>query len=291
MIKLITDSAADIPSEEVREYGIRVMPIPITVDGAPYHEGVDFTSEEYYDILLAAKKIPTTAQITMMEFYAAFREEIDAGNENLICVTITAKGSGIYNAALLARQAVMEELPQGSPVTIDVVDSAAYTYVYGLAVVAAARAAKEGLSREDGAGHPPPGADRVPGVLRPDQPGLREEERAHHLHRRLRGGRCWASGPSWPSRTGRPPPSPRSGGTTRSSPPWRNISGKNASEDGRGFYILYAKDSELALDLKKTLEKTTGRKCLGLYRIGASVTTNAGPTVFGVIVPADHPIS
>ena len=64
MIKIITDSAADLPEREAREYQIRVMPIPITVDGVTYRESVDFTSEEYYEMLTAAKSIPTTAQIT-----------------------------------------------------------------------------------------------------------------------------------------------------------------------------------------------------------------------------------
>ena len=290
MIKLITDSAADIPSEEVREYGIRVMPIPITVDGTPYHEGVDFTSEEYYDILLSANNIPTTAQITMMEFYAAFREEIDAGNENLICVTITAKGSGIYNAALLARQAVMEELPEGSPVTIDVVDSAAYTYVYGLAVVAAARAAKEGLSRET-----------VLGILHRELTGYQVYFALTNLDFAKKSGRITSTAafvgevlgfrPILAIKDGETATIAKVRGDHKIVPALAEYFRKNASEDGRGFYILCAKDSELALDLKKTLEKTTGRKCLGLYRIGASVTTNAGPTVFGVIVPADHPIT
>ena len=62
---------------------------------------------------------------------------------------------------------------------------------------------------------------------------------------------------------------------------------KRLSDDGRGFYIVHARDKELAKELRKTLEKTTGRKCLGEYLIGASVTTNAGPTVFGVIVPTE----
>ena len=57
---VITDSAADVPRAEAEEYGIRVMPIPITVDGTTYREGVDFTSEEYYPMLLGASTIPTT---------------------------------------------------------------------------------------------------------------------------------------------------------------------------------------------------------------------------------------
>ena len=68
MLKIITDSAADVPKNEAEQYDIRVMGIPITVDGVSYRESVDFTSEEYYGMLTAAKAIPTTAQITLMEF-------------------------------------------------------------------------------------------------------------------------------------------------------------------------------------------------------------------------------
>ena len=80
MLKIITDSAADVPKNEAEQYDIRVMGIPITVDGVSYRESVDFTSEEYYGMLTAAKAIPTTAQITLMEFADAFREEIAAGD-------------------------------------------------------------------------------------------------------------------------------------------------------------------------------------------------------------------
>ncbi len=235
MIKLITDSAADVPKKEAEEYGIRVMPIPITVDGVTYREGVDFTSEEYYGILTSAKAIPTTAQITLVEFAEAFQEEIAQGNRHLICVTITSQGSGIYNAACLARKMVLEKQPAGGEeVTIDVVDSAAYTYVYGHAVVKAAKAAREGMDRE--------------GVL-------------ELLHRELTTyrctsasltwtspkkagasppppplwGRCWGSGPCLPSTTGRPTPSKRCGGTTSWYPPWWSGSKSRPQGTAGGF--------------------------------------------------------
>ena len=44
----------NVDLETAGKYGIRVMPIPITVDGTTYREGVDFTSEEYYPMLLGA---------------------------------------------------------------------------------------------------------------------------------------------------------------------------------------------------------------------------------------------
>ncbi len=288
MIKLITDSAADVPKKEAEEYGIRVMPIPITVDGVTYREGVDFTSEEYYGILTSAKAIPTTAQITLVEFAEAFQEEIAQGNRHLICVTITSQGSGIYNAACLARKMVLEKQPAGGEeVTIDVVDSAAYTYVYGHAVVKAAKAAREGMDRE--------------GVLEL----LHRELTTYQVYFGLtnldfakKSGRITSTAAFVGEVLGFRPLLTIHNGETDTIQKVRGdhklVSAmverfqKQATGDGRGFYIVHARDKELAGELKKTLEKSTGRKCLGEYLIGASVTTNAGPTVFGVMVPVDH---
>lgn len=288
MIKIITDSAADIPQDEVREYGIRVMPIPITVDGVTYRESVDFTSEEYYGMLTSAKAIPTTAQITMMEFADAFREELAAGYSHLICVTITAQGSGIYNAACLARQMVLEEQPAGSEAAIDIVDSAAYTYVYGHAVVKAAKAAKEGM---DPAG--------VLELVKRELLSYRVYFALTNLDFAKKSGRITSTAAFVGEMLGfRPVLTIRDGGTATISkvrgdhkliPAIVDYFQKDASSDKRGFYILHARDKELARELRKSLEKSTGRKCLGEYLIGASVTTNAGPTVFGVMVPADLP--
>ena len=288
MLKIITDSAADVPKKEAEEYGIRVMPIPITVDGVTYREGVDFTSEEYYGILTSAKAIPTTAQITLVEFAEAFQEEIAQGNRHLICVTITSQGSGIYNAACLAQQMVLEEQQSdGEEVTIDVVDSGSYTYVYGHAVVKAAKAAREGMDRE--------------GVLEL----LHRELTTYQVYFGLtnldfakKSGRITSTAAFVGEVLGFRPLLTIHNGETDTIQKVRGdhklVSAmverfqKQATGDGRGFYVVHARDKELAGELKKTLEKSTGRKCLGEYLIGASVTTNAGPTVFGVMVPVDH---
>jgi len=287
LIRIITDSAADIPKMEVEEYGIRVMPIPITVDGVTYRESVDFTSEEYYKMLTAAAAIPTTAQITLLEFADAFREEIAAGNRQLICVTITARGSGIYNAACLAREMVLEEQPAGGEeLTIDVIDSGAYTYVYGHAVVEAAKAARDGKGREE-----------VLELIRRELATYQVYFGLTNLDFAKKSGRITSTAAFVGEVLGFRPLLTVHNGETDTIQKVRGDHKlvtamverfrKQASNDGRGFYIVHARDNELAAELKKTLEKTTGRKCLGEYLIGASVTTNAGPTVFGVIIPVE----
>lgn len=285
MLKIITDSAADVPNKEAEEYSIRIMPIPITVDGVTYRESVDFTSEEYYPMLLGASSIPTTAQITPMEFAGAFREEIALGNREIICVTITSRGSGIYNAACLARKMVLEEL--GEEAAIDIVDSAAYTYVYGHAVVKAAKAAKEGKGRE-----------AVLELLRRELTTWQVYFGLTNLDFAKKSGRITSTAAFVGEVLGFRPLLTIHNGETDTIQKVRGDRKlvtamvekfqNRASNDGRGFYIVHARDRELAKELRKTLEKTTGRKCLGEYLIGASVTTNAGPTVFGVIVPTEN---
>ena len=287
MLKIITDSAADVPKNEAEQYDIRVMGIPITVDGVSYRESVDFTSEEYYGMLTAAKAIPTTAQITLMEFADAFREEIAAGNRQLICVTITSRGSGIYNAACLARQMVLEEQQSdGEEVTIDVVDSGSYTYVYGHAVVAAAKAAQEGKGREE-----------VLELLRRELSTWQVYFAMTNLDFAKKSGRITSTAAFVGEVLGFRPLLTIHNGETDTIQKVRGDHKlvdamverfqKQATDDGRGFYIVHAQSEELTKELRKRLEKATKRKCLGEYRIGASVTTNAGPTVFGVIVPTE----
>lgn len=293
MVKLITDSAADIPQKEVQAHNIRIMAIPITVDGVTYRESVDFTSEEYYKMLTAAKTIPTTAQITPIEFADAFREEIAAGNRELICVTITARGSGIYNAACLARKMVLEEAASsGEEAVIEVVDSASYTYGYGHAVVAAAKAAQEGKTFGE-----------VMELLQRELSTWQVYFAMTNLDFAKKSGRITSAAafvgevlgfrPILTVHNGETDTIQKVRGDHKIVPAMLDIFQKRVSIDdrgfyiARGFYIIQARDKSLPRELKKTLEKATGRKCLGEYPIGASVTTNAGPTVFGMIIPTD----
>ena len=76
-IKLMTDSASDLPNELAQQLGIEIIPFPIAVDGKGYMEGVDFTPRQFYDIMQNAKEIPTTSQIPTVtyceHYYSAFK--------------------------------------------------------------------------------------------------------------------------------------------------------------------------------------------------------------------------
>ena len=48
---VLTDSACDIPADMQKKYNIDILSFTITVDGESYIERVDFTNEQYYDML------------------------------------------------------------------------------------------------------------------------------------------------------------------------------------------------------------------------------------------------
>ncbi len=146
-IRIMTDSAADLPVEIVRELGIRVLPIPITVDGRSYYERVDMTNEEFYQLLLTSRRIPTTSHINASRYLEEYQQAYHEGYTHLLNVTINSLGSNMYNAACLARSLFYEDSGVSeSEFPIEVIDSHTYTMAYGVAVK---RAAEQAAAGED----------------------------------------------------------------------------------------------------------------------------------------------
>ncbi|MEA5012531.1 MAG: DegV family protein [Angelakisella sp.] len=285
MIKIITDSAADIPKNEVDALGIQVLAIPITVDGVTYMEGEDFTSEEYYKMLVAAKELPTTSQITALRYAEAFDKAVKEGYNHIICVTITSKGSGIFNAANLAKRMILEEQPAlCENVTIDIVDSRTYTYVYGLAVVAAAKAVKAGKSRNE-----------VLDVLNDHLTNYHVYVGLFNLDYAKKSGRITSAAAFVGEIMGFRPILTLVDGALETHSKVRGdhkliealcqLCKEDYVNDGRPFYIIRADSKENAHTLEKMVAKQTGLKCAGTYLMGGSIVTNSGPTIIGVVYP------
>ena len=85
-ILLMTDSACDLSPEEEARYGIRVLNLPITVDGKPCIDRVDVTPDQMYGILNTCTELPTTAHLNMLDFLDAFEtrpERYNAQREHI----------------------------------------------------------------------------------------------------------------------------------------------------------------------------------------------------------------
>ena len=59
-IAIVTDSNSGIPQELAEQMGISVLPMPFTIDGKEYFEGINLTQEEFYEYLKKDADIATS---------------------------------------------------------------------------------------------------------------------------------------------------------------------------------------------------------------------------------------
>ena len=59
-VAIVTDSNSGITQETACEMGIRVLPMPFTIDGKEYFEGISLTQEEFYERLTQDADIATS---------------------------------------------------------------------------------------------------------------------------------------------------------------------------------------------------------------------------------------
>lgn len=144
-VKIICDSAADIPAEDAQKLNIRVLPLWFTFDGENYlRDGVDMTADEFFSKMRNEKAMPKTSQVTADEWEKAIREEMGA-YESIVCFTMSSAASGTCQSANIARNEILSSEPDSD---ITVIDSMSLSYPYGLAVSKAAERALLGEDRD-----------------------------------------------------------------------------------------------------------------------------------------------
>jgi DegV family protein with EDD domain len=140
-IKIVTDSTCDLPEHLVKEYGINIVPLKVLFGEEVYRDGIDLSRKEFYTKMALYKELPTTAQVNPGEFIEEFHKHVDHGDE-IIGIFISAKLSGTYSSALMARQQVGKD-------NIHLVDSLNASFGLGLLVIEAARRVNQGKSAQE----------------------------------------------------------------------------------------------------------------------------------------------
>lgn len=144
-IRISTDSTADIPKQLCEKWNITVLPLTILAEGKEYRDGIDIQPQEFYKILDAATELPVSSQVAMTLYTELFEQTLELGYTDLIHVTINSKGSGTYQAGVMARDMFFEEHPDCG-LNIHLIDSTTYSMAYGIPVVEGAQMVAEGAS-------------------------------------------------------------------------------------------------------------------------------------------------
>jgi len=140
MIKIVTDSTADIPQEVAAELGITIVPLAVTIDGENYRDGVDITSAEFIEKMKQANELPKSSQPPVGAFVETFNELGKDGSE-VLSINITDRMSGTYNSACAAAEL--------SDAKVTVHNSKYISHALGFQVREAVEMVKKGLKVEE----------------------------------------------------------------------------------------------------------------------------------------------
>ena len=106
MIRILTDSAADLTEQEQAQPGVAVVPMAITFeDGTTIEDDGRMTKDEFFARLAADAKLPRTSQPSPAAFIEEYADAEAAGDE-VVVITVAQKLSGTYQCAVLAAKEV-----------------------------------------------------------------------------------------------------------------------------------------------------------------------------------------
>ncbi|WGU96936.1 DegV family protein [Paenibacillus dendritiformis] len=142
-IRIVTDSTADIPQELRERYRIEMIPLKVHFGNDMYQDAVTINAERFYQLLVEAKRLPTTSQPSPIEFLEVFKRLNAEPDTQIISIHLSAAFSGTYQSAVLAKNMMEEEAD------ITIVDSKSASYGFGLIVVEAAKMAEAGRTKEE----------------------------------------------------------------------------------------------------------------------------------------------
>ena len=142
-VRVVTDSACDLPEELAADLGIEIVPLSIRFGADEYVDRVDLTPPAFYAKMAASPTLPETAAPSPGAFEVAFRSLFDAGADAVVCVNISSSLSATMQSARNGAEAL-----QGSG-EVRLVDSRSVSFGLGSQVLAAARAARDGAGVEE----------------------------------------------------------------------------------------------------------------------------------------------
>ena len=282
-IKLIADTPCDIPLDIAKKNDIDILAVPITVDEKSYLESVDFDAKEFYNILIKAKNLPVTSHITAVRFYEKFETAYNEGYTHVITVTINAKGSSTYDAAVLARKNFYDDYPElEEKFPIIIIDSGTYSLGYGYPLLKAAEMIAGGGAVADVISLLDDLLSRVELVFT-----------LFTLEYAKKSGRVKTAAAFMGEVLGFKPIMLMRDGEIKTI---GKVRGNGAAMDGvlkqvltgraernPEYLILCGMDEDITEDFKKLTKKSLGKDMLGTYDLGPSIAINAGPRVVGVM--------
>ncbi len=142
-VRIVTDSASDLPVEVADGLGVAVVPLMVRFGDDELIDREELSTGEFWRRCGAATELPATAAPSPGRFEQAYRRLAGEGATGIVSIHLSGELSATAQSARTAAVAVAEDVP------VEVVDSRSITMGLGLMVIDAAERARDGASLED----------------------------------------------------------------------------------------------------------------------------------------------
>lgn len=151
MFQVFVDSAANIPAEIVKKYGIHVISFVNHINGEDIvNFDINLNQEEerekgkqYYEAVRSGARVKTSL-INTADFIAHFTPVLEAG-EDIMYFSLSKNISGTYNAACLAAEELKEQFPERK---LRLIDSLNASLAQGILAIYATEMRNSGMEFE-----------------------------------------------------------------------------------------------------------------------------------------------
>jgi DegV family protein with EDD domain len=125
MLKIVMDTAGDLPDGWKEEYDIDLIPINIIHKEKTYLQGIDISYEDFYKLVEDEGAIPSTSQPTPYQFIEFYRS-VATKKDQILSIHVTGELSGTMDSAIQAAQDLKGEIQ------VTTFDSASGTLAMGM---------------------------------------------------------------------------------------------------------------------------------------------------------------
>jgi hypothetical protein len=140
-VAIVTDSACDLPEEQIRAHGIHVTPLALVEGDRTYRDGIDISATQFHERLRTGKALPTTSQPSPAAFLDAYARAFEEA-ESVVAVLVGSTLSGTYAAGEMAAARSQGGL-------VHMVDSLGASLLEGMLALKAAELAELGTPPDE----------------------------------------------------------------------------------------------------------------------------------------------
>jgi len=142
MIKILTDSTADMPPALRGNPRVEIIPLKVVTPERTYLDRVDLDTAAFLNLLKTSPTLPSTSQPSAGEFQQKYEQILADGATHILSMHISSKLSGTISST----HAALTDMP-GAPITV--FDSLSTSIGLGLMVQEAVKALDAGQSVAD----------------------------------------------------------------------------------------------------------------------------------------------